>query len=110
VYNAYKSAIDSHYTKLKLEGEEKEKAMFQARLDSLKANPDAEKAMERERRDLQQKIQTLHQDNLQFENNLGFFGRSKGAEAMIKEIEAKIAANKRKMDEYKRKIKMLVSE
>jgi hypothetical protein len=110
VYNAYKSAIDAHYTKLKLEGEEKEKAMFQARLDTLKANPDADKAMERERRDLQQKIQVLHQDNLQFENNLGFFGRSKGAEAMIKEIEAKITANKRKIDEYKRKIKMLVSE
>jgi hypothetical protein len=110
VYNAYKTAIDGHYSKMKLEGQERETAMFQARLDSLKANPDADKEMDRERRDIQQKIQTLQQEIMQYENNLGFFGRSKGADAMIKEIEGKINAHKRKIDEYKRKIKMLVSE
>jgi hypothetical protein len=107
VYNAYKTAIDAHYTKLKLEGAEKEKAMFQAKMDSLKANPNADKMIDRERKDLQLQIQNLKQEVNQYENNLGFFAKSKGADAMIKEIESKINGAKRKIEEYQRKIKLL---
>ncbi len=107
VYNAYKTAIDAHYTKLKLEGAEKDKAMFQSRMDSLKANPNADKMLDREKRDMQQQIQTLKQEVQQYENNLGFFAKSKGADAMKKEIETKINAAKRKIEDYQRKIKLL---
>lgn len=107
VYNAYKTAIDAHYTKLKLEGAEKEKAMFQAKMDSLKANPNADKMIDRERKDMQLQIQNLKQEVNQYENNLGFFAKSKGANSMIKEIESKINAAKRKIEEYQRKIKLL---
>lgn len=107
VYNAYKMAIDTHYTKLKLEGAEKDKAMFQAKIDSLKANPNADKMIDRERKDMQLQIQNLKQEVNQYENNLGFFAKSKGADAMIKEIESKINGAKRKIEEYQRKIKLL---
>lgn len=110
VYNAYKQAIDAHYTKLKLEGEEKEKAFFQAKLDSLKASPNADKAIDRERRDYQTKIEQLKQDILQYENNLGFFANSKGADTLKKEVESKINAAKRRIDEFKMKLKLLASE
>ncbi|MFN5418546.1 MAG: DUF349 domain-containing protein [Flavobacteriia bacterium] len=110
VYNAYKKAIDGHYSKLKLEGEEKEKAFFQAKMDSMKANPNAEKMIDKERRDLQQQIANLKQEINQFENNLGFFANSKGADALKKEVENKIAFAKRKIEENQRKIKMLVHE
>lgn len=107
IYNAYKTAIDAHYTKLKLEGAEKDKAMFQSRMDSLKANPNADKMLDREKRDMQQQIQTLRQEVQQYENNLGFFAKSKGADEMKKEIESKINAAKRKIEDYQRKIKLL---
>jgi hypothetical protein len=110
VYNAYKTAIDAHYTKLKLEGAEKDKAMFQSRMDSMKANPNADKMLDRERRDMQLQIQTLKQDILQYENNLGFFARSKGADALKKEVESKINGAKRKIEDYQRKIKLLANE
>lgn len=107
VYNAYKTAIDAHYAQLKLEGAERDKAMFQSKMDSLKASPNADKAIDREKRDIQQQIQTLRQEVQQYENNLGFFAKSKGADAMKKEIETKINAAKRKIEDYQRKIKML---
>lgn len=107
VYNAYKTAIDVHYAQLKLEGAERDKAMFQSKMDSLKASPNADKAIDREKRDIQQQIQTLRQEVQQYENNLGFFAKSKGADAMKKEIETKINAAKRKIEDYQRKIKML---
>ncbi|WP_294677146.1 DUF349 domain-containing protein [uncultured Fluviicola sp.] len=107
VFNAYKEALDAHYKKLKLEGEEQEKMLFQARLDTMKADPNAERALAREKYDLHDKINKLKSDILQFENNLGFFAKSKGADLLKKEVEGKIAAAQRKIDELKAKIKMI---
>ncbi|MNU77113.1 hypothetical protein D3C71_666800 [compost metagenome] len=107
VFNAYKDALDSHYKKLKLEGEEQEKMLFQARLDTLKGDPNSERALAREKYDLHDKINRLKSDILQFENNLGFFAKSKGADLLKKEVESKIAAAQRKIEELKTKIKMI---
>ena len=107
VFNAYKEALDSHYKKLKLEGAEQEKMLFQARLDTMKGDPNAERALAREKYDLHDKINKLKSDILQFENNLGFFAKSKGADILKKEVEAKIAAAQRKIEELKSKIKMI---
>ncbi len=107
VFNAYKEALDAHYKKLKLEGAEQEKMLFQARLDTMKADPNAERALARERYDLHDKINKLKSDILQFENNLGFFAKSKGADLLKKEVEGKIAAAQRKIEELKAKIKMI---
>lgn len=107
IYNAYREALNAHYGKLKLEGEEQEKVQFQARLDTLKASPNADKALARERFDLNEKIKQLKADILQYENNLGFFAKSKGADALRKEVEGKIAATNRKIEEIQRKIKQL---
>lgn len=107
VFNAYKEALDGHYKKLKLEGAEQEKMLFQARLDTMKADPNADRAMAREKYDLHDKINKLKSDILQFENNLGFFAKSKGADLLKKDVEAKIAAAQRKIEELKAKIKMI---
>lgn len=107
VFNEYKEALDGHYQKLKLEGAEQEKILFQARLDTMKADPNADRAMAREKYDLHDKINKLKSDILQFENNLGFFAKSKGADLLKKDVEAKIAAAQRKIEELKSKIKMI---
>jgi hypothetical protein len=110
VYKAYKTAIDKLYQDLKLEGEEKEKVLFQSKLDTLKASPDANRLIDRERQEIRKNIDLLKQDILQFENNLGFFANSKGADEMKKEVEKKINASKRKIEDYKKKLKMLTAE
>lgn len=110
VYNDYKAAIDSHYSKLKLEGAEKDKIMFQAKVDSLKSSPNAERAFDNERRDVQNKIAALKQEVQQYENNLGFFAKSKNANPMILEIEKKINSAKKQIEDHQRKLKMLKHE
>lgn len=107
VYNAYRDALNMHYEKLKLEGEEQERVLFQAKLDTLKANPNGDRMLARERADLFDKMHKLKADILQYENNLGFFARSKGADALRKEVESKIQAAQRKIEEIQRKIKQL---
>lgn len=110
IYHAYKAAIDKHYGKLKLEGAEKEKVMFQARLETLQGSPDAGKLLSRERADIRQQIDKLKAEILQFENNLGFFARSKGADALRKEVEGKINAAKNRIEALKTKLKQIPNE
>jgi len=107
VYNAYRDALNSHYEQLKLEGAEQESVMYQARLDTLKASPNADKILAKERADLFDKMHKLKADILQYENNLGFFAKSKGADALRKEVDVKINAAKQKIEEIKLKIKQL---
>jgi len=110
VYNAFKSAIDTHYKAIKLEGEEKDKVLFQAHLDTLKSNPNAAKMIEKERRDLEQLIVKQQQDINQLENNLGFVSKSKAGDVLRKDVEHKINIAKNRIKEYKTKIKLLTNE
>jgi hypothetical protein len=110
VYKSFKTALDTLYSDLKLEGAEKEKAYFQAKVDSLKANPNSERLLDKEKKDLNQQIANLKQEINLFENNLGFFANSKGADALKKDVEQKITIAKNKIEEYKQKIKQLVHE
>ncbi len=110
VYNAYKSAIDKHYAQLKLEGVEKEKHAFQSRLENLSASADPEKAFKREKNDIRQQIESLKSEIRQYENNVGFFAKSKGAEALMKDVQSKVNAANNKIEALKRKLKMIPNE
>lgn len=109
VFQAYREALNGHYEKLKLEGAEQDRMMFQAKMDTMKASPNADKALAREKSDLNEKMNQLKSDILHYENNLGFFAKSKGADALRKEVENKIAAAHRKIEDIKNKIKLLAS-
>lgn len=110
VYNAFKTALDKHYAELKLEGDEKTKVMFQARLDTLAGSPDSSRLFAREKADLRKKIDQLQHDVLQLENNLGFFANSKGADALKKEVEKKIERAKEEIVAIRQKIKLIPNE
>ena len=110
IYKTYKSALDQHYQQLKLEGEEKERILFQARMDTLSASPDKTKAYAKEKAELRQQIEQLKKSILQYENNLGFFARSKGADALRKEVEQKIQHAQRSIDGLIRRMKMIPNE
>jgi len=110
IYTTYKAGLDKLYSALNLEGEEKEKVFFQARLDTFQGSPNAGKLLDKEKMDLRRQIELIKQDVTQYENNLGFFKNSKGANAMKEEVEKKIAQSKRKIEEITRKIKMIPSE
>lgn len=107
VYNEFKTILDAHYTKLKLEGEEKEKALFQNQLSSVKAAPNSDELLGKMHRDFQQQIQTLKQAVIQYENNLGFFSNANKSNPIIAEIHQNINATKRKIENLKLKLSLL---
>ena len=109
-YLAFKKAIDCHYSKLKLEGQEKDQVFFQARIDTLSSSPEASRLFAKEKAEIRQQIEQLKGDILQYENNLGFFAKSKGADALRKDVEEKINHSKNKIDSLIRKLKMIPNE
>ncbi len=110
IYEAYKKAIDEHYSALKLEGQEKEKVMFEARLETLKSSPNASDLFYKEKQAIRNTIDEVKNTIVQYENNLGFFANSKGANSLKEEVERKITKEKEKLAALKAKLKMIPNE
>ncbi len=110
VYEKFKRAIDKQYSNLKLEANEKEAVLFQARLETLQSSPERSKLLQSERNEIRKQIDTLNKEILQLENNLGFFSRSKGADQLRKEVEQKVERTKSKILSLKNKLKLIPNE
>ncbi|MEY5000067.1 MAG: hypothetical protein RLZZ211_103 [Bacteroidota bacterium] len=109
-YTAFKTRMDELYKDLKLEGQEKERVFFQAKLEGLLASPDKQRLLQAERQEIRKQIDFLQKDIFTLENNLGFFARSKGADQLRLEVEKKVAAAQEKIQGLKAKLKLIPNE
>ncbi len=71
---------------------EKDKAMLEIQLESLKRDPEGMQKLQQREMGLRKRIKKEEDDLALLKNNLEFFGRSKNAEKMKAEFGAKIAA------------------
>lgn len=110
VFKAFKTAIDAKYEQLNIEGQEKEKIIFEARIETLKASPNAVKLLSKEKAELRKQIDELKSNVIQYENNLGFFSNAKKANPLIQDVEKKINQSKTKIEEIKRKLQLIPNE
>ncbi len=102
----YKEAVDKMFNTLRGEERERHLGAFRERVSSMKSDGGNGK-MRGERERLTLKLKQLTADINQLENNIGFFARSKGAEAMIADVNKKIEKAKREIVEVKEKIKVI---
>ena len=74
-----------------MRGSERDRQLnrFREKVSSLKASGEGRLRSEREK--LAGRVRQLEQEAAQLENNIGFFARSKGADKLIADVEAKIA-------------------
>ena len=63
-----------------------------------------------ERERLYNKVRQMEQDIALLENNIGFFSKSKNAEALIADVREKIERTKRDMAELIEKVKLIDAE
>ena len=110
VYRAYKKALDEHYKNLNIEGKEKEKILFEAKLATLRGSSNSEKLLDKEKQIIRKQIDEIKQNIIQYENNLGFFSNSKGANALKSEVEQNIEAERKKIETLKSKLKLIPNE
>ena len=110
VYQQFKKAIDEKYAALKLEGQEKESILFKAKLDNLQGSPDRLKLLQIEKNEIRKQIDVLSKEIMQLENNLGFFAKSKGADALRADVEKKVKHAQERILNFKMKLKLIPNE
>lgn len=100
----YKRLIDDLFDSLR--GNESARRMdhFKGRVAGMR---DSGRAVGGERERLANKVKSLEGEIATLENNIGFFGRSKGAEALIKEVQNKIDRAKAEIVEIIEKVKII---
>ena len=107
VQKKYKEAVDVMFGILR--GSERDRSMnrFKERLQGIKGAGDKRLRSERER--LYNKVRQMEQDIALLENNIGFFSKSKNADAMIADIKEKITKAKRELQDTIEKVRLIDS-
>ena len=99
----YKAVVDAMFATLRSSERDRSMNRFRERVSNMKSN--GQLRSERER--LFNKVRQLEQDIALLENNIGFFSKSKNAEALIADVREKIERTKRDMAEIIDKIKLI---
>ena len=105
VQKRYKEVMDALFATVR--GSERDHSMnrFREKVASLKAAGDRRMVSEREK--LCGRVRQLEQEAARLENNIGFFARSKGAEALIADVQSKIARLRDEIAATVEKVKLL---
>jgi hypothetical protein len=107
ITNKYRNALNKEFDKLKIGDDDKSILKYKTKLDNLKANPKASRKVRNERDKFFIKIKQLESDIVLWENNIGFFAKSKNADTMIKEVEEKIDSAKKLIKTLEEKVRMI---
>ena len=108
IQKRYKAAGDALFDALR--GSERDRSMnrFREKVSSLKGAGDRRLRSERER--LYNKVRQMEQDIALLENNIGFFTKSKNADALVAEVKAKIERAKAEMAATIEKVRLIDRE
>ncbi|MDQ3050619.1 MAG: DUF349 domain-containing protein [Bacteroidota bacterium] len=105
INNRYKTIIDGHFDKLKASSGDRPKNRYVQKSDYVR-NHEAPRKGDDERRVLTNKITELKNDVQVWENNIGFFAKSKNAEKLKSEFEEKINQAKAEISKLKSKLEV----
>jgi len=103
----YKEALNIQFDKLKLNDEDKNILKYRSKVDNARSNPRTARKVRNEREKFYSKIKQLEGDIVLWENNIGFFAKSRNADTMIKEVEEKIAEARRNIKMLEEKVRLI---
>jgi len=95
IQKVFREAINSQFEKLNTDDRKRNELKFANKLKSIQGTPKAQSKMRFEREKLVSQLERIRQDIQLWENNIGFFTKSKNAESLIKDVKRKISDAKR---------------
>ena len=104
----YKEALDKLFAAVRGADREQQMSKFKNKVSSMRDS--GGKGLRNEREKLYNRVKQLEQEIQTLENNIGFFSKSKGTEAMISAVEEKIARAKRDMADTIERVKLIDSQ
>ncbi len=101
----YKAVLDKLFASVRSTDREQNLNKFKDKVSSMREAGD--KRLRNEREKLYNRVKQLEQEIQTLENNIGFFAKSKGAEALIASVEKKITRAKRDMMDAIERVKLI---
>jgi len=105
----WKAVQDAMFAQLKERGGD-ENTLKRMHYDQLKSSDKGREQIQRERMNIQDKIKRLTGEINTLETNLGFFGKSKGAQALVADYQQKVDKARAEVDRLKAQLKTIPRE
>lgn len=103
----FNTAVSKAAKKMEITEETKETIVFEAKVVAFKTAENGATLLENEKRFVKERMDKLKDEINQYENNLSFFGQSKGAQKLKEVVESKVSEAKGKLAVWEEKIKLL---
>ena len=104
----YKAALDKLFASVRGADRQQQLSRFKEKVSTMRNSGD--KRLRSEREKLFNRVKQLEQEIQTLENNIGFFAKSKGAEAMIAAVEEKIARARQELADTIERVKLIDSQ
>jgi len=104
IYKNYQTVVDEKFSNFKVNSKKRNEMQFESRLDNMTKAPNAKNKITSEIEKLRNNLATINDEIILWENNMGFFAKSKNAESMINDFNKKIEKSKKEAEEIKKNI------
>ena len=108
IQKRYKAAVDRLFEALRGSERDRQMGRFREKMGAMKGG--SERRMQSERERLYQRVKQLEGEIALLENNIGFFSKSKNAEALIADVRQKIARAREQLQETIEKVRIIDSQ
>lgn len=109
IQKRYREALSKHFANINANESRKSISRFKAKMDTSHGKPKQEFKARNERDRLFNQLKQTESDIVLWENNIGFFAKSKNAEQLIKDVERKIENAKESLKLLEEKIRLIDS-
>jgi len=107
IQKRYREALNKHFSKINVDESRKSIMRFKSKIDTVHGKPKQEQKLRSERDRLFNLLKQTENDIILWENNIGFFAKSKNAEQLIKDVERKIEKAKESIKLLEEKIRLI---
>jgi predicted nucleic acid-binding Zn-ribbon protein len=107
IQEKYRDAINRKFDDLRIDDSRRHLLKFKTKLEDFLEKPNGMQRIRQEREKFITRLKQLENDIVLWENNIGFFARSRNAESVIKDVESKIENTRKDIELLNRKITMI---
>ena len=105
--SALKTAVEMAAKALKMNTNDLSMLQFEAKVSAIKDDPKAASKVRAEKEFIQTQIDKIKEEIHRFEENMGFFGHSKGAQKLKEIVEKRLEESQARLEEWREKMDML---
>ena len=107
VQDRFRKAIDAQFNKINIDETKRNEVRVKNLIESVKNSPQAYEKLRAEKERIKNRLESLRQQLILSENNLGFFAKSKNADNMIEGFKKKLEKSKNEVAALNNLVSML---